>query len=421
MRHLFDSANHAQIRGNSIFALLISAIMIDGLYITNENYILLSPIRFYATLAVGILIVTKFFLIALLSRQSRSLMLFLLAHSTLLIYGLMLSTFYGGVKYFDADKKLVLYLLISVVFGYTLATLFVSSLKTANQRSSSIVLPIFFSCSFIYLLSSKAIQLGAIPYFNFEDIGGESTSYSQSTSFLFGVGALYFLLSAHESTRFKSLILFTISIMFLYFSAMGGARGDFGLGLILYILILFVSRSAYSLVALVLLITLISYAIYNDGLIDNFLVLERFLHLYETGDLGERDFLFEKAINLLADNISCLVFGCGFNYFQYYFSYDYGMYPHNIVLEFLITFGVFLFSPLIIMAFKGVFIILKGSRVDKFFLYFTFYVFLISLKSGSLISFMAIPIILFYAFIPCFHKSIKANKFFDGSMPAGPS
>jgi O-antigen ligase len=188
---------------------------------------------------------------------------------------------------------------------------------------------------------------------------------------------------------------------------MGGARGDFGLGLSLYILILLVSRSAYSLVALVIFTVLVFYTIYSVGLSDNIHILERFLYTYRTGDLGERDLLFEKSINLLADNMSCLVFGCGFNYFQYYFSYNFGLYPHNLVLEFIITFGIFPLLPIILMAFRGISIIIKENRVDKFLLYFTLYVFLVSLKSGSLISFMAIPVILFYSFIPYFYKSIK--------------
>ena len=392
----------------AIFHLFICAIMMDGLYITEENYDTLAPLRLYLTLILCATIIASNSLKIFFSKSNAATIIYTGAHLIVLCYALFLSKIFGGDFYFFTEEKLISYLLISIFFGHSLSTCFATYINAQKTTSSSIYIPLFFVGSFIYLLVSKSIIFGDVPYFDFGNVKEETRLYSQSTSALFSVGAIYFLTSTHKYSILKSLPSFIFSCACLYFSAMGGARGDFAIGLILYISILLRFRSAYSVLAFILLASTIVYFIVHPAFIENFFIIDRFLVVVETESYGDRDILWGQSVDLLGNKFFCLSFGCGFNFFQHYYSYEYGMYPHNIAIEFIITYGIIIFIPATAMAIKGITVIAKDVRIDSFFIYFIIYILLISLKSGSLIGFMSIPIIIFCAFIPFYYKSVNA-------------
>jgi hypothetical protein len=93
-----------------------------------------------------------------------------------------------------------------------------------------------------------------------------------------------------------------------------------------------------------------------------------------------RDILFSQSIDLLQTEARCTFFGCGFAFFQHYFEYDYGSYPHNSILEATITWG--LPATLFLLA-----CIVIGARKIQWTLPLPqvgLLSFLISLKSGDL-------------------------------------
>jgi hypothetical protein len=154
------------------------------------------------------------------------------------------------------------------------------------------------------------------------------------------------------------------------------------------------------LILLLFLIILSSNINYED-----LLVFKRFEILFYNNYLGLRDVLINLSLNLLYNEPKCLILGCGFSFFQDYYGFNYGMYPHNLILEFIITYGllmsIVIFS-LVFIGFKN--IIFSKSKISLINI-FVIYFFLISLKSGTLISITTFPII-FYLIVK---SKIKFN------------
>jgi len=116
---------------------------------------------------------------------------------------------------------------------------------------------------------------------------------------------------------------------------------------------------------------------------DQLVVFERF-ELLLTGDFSDRDLLIKQAINLLSGQPLCLVFGCGPGYFQMFYGYEFGLYPHNSIAEALLIYGLPLMLLITVLTAFGVIKYFKSvGSVDLFVVTVT-YAFLISLKSGHL-------------------------------------
>jgi hypothetical protein len=384
---------------NTIFAVAFIVLMLDGLYITTDNYLLLSALRILLVLILGALIVIRFCYTFAGWGIKKECILFLFVHVFLLLYGLALSFIFGGGRYFS-ETNLHFYLLFSLAFGYAFINYLSEARRTVHKVVTSRLISVFFFGSLAYLFFSRAILFNPLPYFDFEAIDDELRFYSQATSALFGIASIYFLLVSFGKVFLWAFFLIITSLIFLYFSAIGGARGDFIIALALYCLILLRHKSVYSYLLLLSLTVLTSYIIFSEKYSENFLLLERFRDLIETGSFGERDVLLAQSLSLLSDHSFCIITGCGFNYFQHFFGYDYGMYPHNIVIEFLITYGAFISLPFFYLVVMGIRDFYGSQRVDGFFVYFIFFVFLTNLKSGSLISFMSIPVFLLFVFSP---------------------
>lgn len=110
----------------------------------------------------------------------------------------------------------------------------------------------------------------------------------------------------------------------------------------------------------------------------------------DTSNLGMRDVLASDAFELIGNNESCLIFGCGFNAFQYTYSYRFGLYPHNVLIELIVTYGLFLSSLFIIIFMYGINKMrISGNLVNSFFV-IALYLFLIGLKSGTIIDLLLV-------------------------------
>jgi hypothetical protein len=101
---------------------------------------------------------------------------------------------------------------------------------------------------------------------------------------------------------------------------------------------------------------------------------------------GMRDVLLAKCIELLINEPICLFFGGGIGFFQYYFGYHPGMYPHNVPVEFLISFGLVFTLPLIYFVSRGLVQIYRLEGFESQFLFVFAYFLLVGLKSGSVIT-----------------------------------
>lgn len=176
---------------------------------------------------------------------------------------------------------------------------------------------------------------------------------------------------------------------------LSGGRGDFIAFIIIIITINFM-RSWWHALVIATSLAIASFAVL--GILINLsydtIAAERFLVLYREFGSGARASLLLDAVNLLYNDWSCLVVGCGFTYFQYYYDYNYGFYPHNILIESFIVWGVPLTLLIIVFFLKGLF---HDKRID-FIKYIGMFFAIISMKSGDVIgSWFVLGFILFYA------------------------
>ena len=181
----------------------------------------------------------------------------------------------------------------------------------------------------------------------------------------------------------------------------GGGRGDFIMGIFVIILILFKFLSVRWLILTMFFLSGLVMWILSSELIDfsNFLMVRRLAGVFVDQSFGDRDVLIIQSFELLSNRLDCLLIGCGFNYFQIYYDYNFGMYPHNTFVELIITFGILIAVPLILTVLLG---FIRGyfTKVGNTFIFYLLFYFLgTSLKSGSLISITAIPSILYFSYI----------------------
>jgi len=90
--------------------------------------------------------------------------------------------------------------------------------------------------------------------------------------------------------------------------------------------------------------------------------------------------------------------GCGFNYFQVFHHYEYESYPHNIIMEFVITFGLLFSVPVVTGALLGMWRMSLSHEGKSFLFYCCLFLFGLSLTSGTLIYLTSIPTLLFFAY-----------------------
>ena len=289
----------------------------------------------------------------------------------------------------------------ALVTSYAIVILglfFFGSCGSQEQQYSIAINFLIFSLALIaFLFFTSGLELRGYPRFNFDlySDSGSQILYSQGISKFFSLAAIA---SIFVLRRGHGLILTTVlQVLFTVFFTLafiGGGRGDF-LALVIVILALFLLHSWGKL----LLCFIGVFLVYQFGLSfleaisSDILAAQRFLFLFEASNFGSRDFLFEGAIDILANDPTCLVLGCGFTYFQNYYGYDYGLYPHNLVLEALITWGAPLVTASFVLFLYGA---LKEAKSD-FLTWVGVYFVLVSFKSGDVLgSWLALTFIFYY-------------------------
>ena len=238
-----------------------------------------------------------------------------------------------------------------------------------------------------------------LPKFNFEfgsGLIGREETYSLGISYFYGLASLSALIAALRRSDvlvksfFYGCFLFYIVLCFI-----GGGRGEIVIALLVVFLIfsvrgfpLFLGVLFFSLITLVLFFVFRDYA-------SQFAVFERFSMLI-AGDFSSRDNLLLEGGRLLIHNPHCLLSGCGFGFFQSYHGYEFGLYPHNSLLESVIVFGLPVTLFIVFSYMRGVFLYLKyGPGVDLF-LAFSAYAALVSLKSQYIYGALLFIVSIFY-------------------------
>jgi hypothetical protein len=322
----------------------------------------------------------------------------------LIIYGIFLN--FVNVTNYDLQigKKDIIFLLFSFLLTYFL--LKINNYKELNNYNH-IIFYLFLVLTLIFL------TLDGYNFDNFTfDFETEiyqnkiiTHQYSQGLTAIFFLALFTSLYLYKEVNIKKNPIMFfwyfAAFIFFLFFAFQGGARGEtlFGLLILLCMLLGNIKKNFNKVLIFFFPIILTDNIIFED-----LLVFRRFKVLFD-GDFGLRDELIKLSLNLLYNEPKCLILGCGFSFFQDYYGFNYGMYPHNVILEFIITYGllisIVIFSLLFIGLKNIIFSKSKILLIDIFVIYF----FLIMLKSGTLISLTNFPTI-FYLIVK---SKIKFN------------
>ena len=331
----------------------------------------------------------------------------------LIIYGIFLN--FVNVTNYDLQigKKDIIFLLFSFLLTYFL--LKINNYKELNNYNH-IIFYLFLVLTLIFL------TLDGYNFDNFTfDFETEiyqnkiiTPQYSQQLTKIFFLASFTSLYLYKEVTIKKNPIMFfwyfAAFIFFLFFAFQGGARGEalFGLLILLCMLLDNIKKNFKKVLIFFFLINVLIFfflIILTDNIIfEDLLVFRRIKVLFD-GHFGLRDELIKLSLNLLYNEPKCLILGCGFSFFQDYYGFNYGMYPHNVILEFVITYGllisIVIFSLLFIGLKNIIFSKSKILLIDIFVIYF----FLIMLKSGTLISLTNFPTI-FYLIVK---SKIKFN------------
>jgi len=384
----------------------------DGLYINDMLISLIKPIR-YSLLAIIALLLAIPFVTVLKSGKLRTHSFTVIyIHLFLIGYALLLGWLNGGIKLIETELYLFLILsiffTISIFYSINEYNYFLLN-RIKNDLPLKLSIPmnyklfgVFFIFSLLVIYFSGAITLDPYPIFAFNIVEIINYNYSQGTSSYFALGSIFFtFLSCTTPSKITKFCFLVTALIFLYFSMAGGGRGDFIIGILVIILIIFKFLSARWLILTLFFLSGLVMWILSSELIDfsNFLMIRRFEGVIADQNFGDRDVLLNQSFELLSNRLDCLLIGCGYNYFQIYYDYNFGMYPHNTFAELIITFGIFISLPLILIVLLGC---IRGyfTKLGNTFIFYVLFYFLgISLKGGNLLTITAIPSMLYFFYI----------------------
>lgn len=240
--------------------------------------------------------------------------------------------------------------------------------------------------AFCLCLLTDGIVLEFPPRFSFEyasDQYGAELGYAQGASNFYGLGAIaaaFWLL--RSKNVFEGTLAATLMALSLMLSVIGGARGDTAIAVLIVAAYLILRRPARSVLWMTALALACMAMISDWTWSKDLLFISHILSIGE-GDYGYRDQLFAQVMELLSLKPMCLVTGCGVGYFQHFNHFEQGMYPHNILLESLVIFGVPVTVVFVLLVIRGGVLYYRQVGEADLFLLFTLYAFAVSLKSGS--------------------------------------
>lgn len=366
-----------------------------GFATTNSISITLFPLFRYAFLVVVLIYFILYHgdgRINLAAAYSLCLMIFFYCYA----FGLSIFYLVDSYSFYSMLESFV------VVF---LGVFFMSiSRKIKDDRIVSRVFLLYAGLVFLFLFATGGFVISGVPRFHYDmqtELGSE-IRYRQGISSFFGMAAICcLLLIPRGPLGFWCLfyaLLFTVN---LALSFIGGGRGEIILLALISMFIALSNRNVgFVLVGLTIAVTVAFKMTNGLSILSELTSFNRFLVIFQNSDFGSRDLLFGQALDLIFSEASCFTFGCGYAYFQYFFEYKIGWYPHNIFLEAMITWGFplsFLFLLLVVYGY-----VKEGSRNVPAIL--GMYFVLIGFKSGNVLSsWLALAFLYYHAGVGLMH------------------
>lgn len=284
-----------------------------------------------------------------------------------------------------------------------LAGLFIFSFLSyaRNDLDYKLARYFFIYCVVLLLITvmTGGLAMEMPPRFVFDyvsDLISKDVSYSQGVSKFFGYGALAAsYLYVKSAAGSKRLVFGLMVLFFLALSLLGGARGDSFFAVISVLVYFTVVYGLRVIWPLILVAAAFMLLVSNASFMNDLVLVQRMQSA--AGGYGQRDVLLFQVGSLLIARVDCLLLGCGFGFFQHYFNYPPGLYPHNILAELIVISGLPLTMLLMFLSFKGVFLDIKLNGIRFVSLVFL-YSFLLGLKSGEVSSsWLLIVLIIWFA------------------------
>lgn len=333
-------------------------------------------------------------------------------------FGLALSIINGGASFFFLEPKKLLYFLVSFSFLLSMILFFFHEKRSYPEKNMGLPGFFIYFCAVVLItISVGSIEWSFPPTINFNIEGMPERSYSQGfTSFFATAGVYIFILAVSGNINFATkLSLYTLSTIIFLISMLGGARGDFIAAIIVIVLALARNTSTSNMSIFLFLSTSIIFYLYSNPEILNSIILFERLSVLADGNYGARDILIKKSLSLLfTEKPACLIIGCGFNYFQHFFTEPFGLYPHNAVLEILITLG-FTGGIILLLSIFGITLSYFGWGAKSPLFYILLTELIISMKSGSLIDFHTMPLIIVFAIIGIYELKVSHRGLVKGT------
>ena len=353
-------------------------IMISVGYVSTNNYSrsFIEPLRLASEIGVILSLAIIFSTSKLCHRHLTGLTLYIFS----LVIGISRAVLNGTIEIGSTS------LLVNVII--TVCGILLLSYQSSNICSIKFakLFIVYISAGFLLTIFIGGLEFTPIPHFNFDyeaGLNSMETLYSQEMSRFFGFGAMAAaFLAINAGGKWVKYFYFSLVLLFLLLSLLGGARGDSIFALVLVIAYLAISNSIRGLLWLGLILFILYIGARDWSGINNFQVFQRMSGL--NGDFGQRDVLLAQSFDLLLKEPTCMVFGCGLGYFQSYFGYPFGMYPHNVLMESFIVFGVPITLAFIFIASGGVWQYYRNSRGADLLVLLFIYSMLVRLKSGAL-------------------------------------
>lgn len=234
-------------------------------------------------------------------------------------------------------------------------------------------------------LWSGGLVMDGLPRYQFEvfDENGfqQYTAYSQGISKLMAVAAIPCIYYALQADKIQRRLLFTFTGLFFTAQCfLGGSRGEF-IGLALVVLMMMLKKNQ-RLLFVVCMSTFFILTILPVGNYGGLVLIDRLIALWQDDTLGGRQQLFADALTILQEKPYCLLAGCGFQYFQAFWALPFSAYPHNYILDFLVSVGLPL-TALIYTIYATSTLRLMNQPGNAPCAYIMLYLFIVSMKSGS--------------------------------------
>lgn len=366
-------------------SLLIPKMVMLYLVITTISMISTTSLS-YAVISFILPVLILFFLLAimillLINRIKTQYLIIIFLISIFMIYSYIISIIYG-----TTINNTDIFTTLALTIGGT----YILINNNLNDYSKSV--GEFFVIYCLVILAFN-ILIGGLtfepfPRFNFEYISNQLDAYvdySPGISQIFALGALAVASLTNYYNRQKTrLMLITLAMVFLILSLIGGSRGDSLAGVALIFIYFMLNLNYKFKFSFIVILAVFSILLYNFVNFEALVIFQRISDL--SNNYGLRDVLFSQSINLLYENLNCLIFGCGFNFFQYYYQHPLGLYPHNILLELLITVGLPVTGLISYLVYRGFKIYRNYNKNENLIVLFFLFSLFVGFKSGSITS-----------------------------------